>query len=226
VNEPYRGVHGLLLPAQWPPKPEDDAAMAAYIAEHGFTAFQAAVSRGQHEYADGLFFGGTAPTWSNLTLRRVLQIHGQRAQRIAWIDIHTGLGPSGIGERIFANRDDAAALRRARAWWGDKVTSIYDGSSTSALLTGMAFDAFYAECPQAEYTGLAMEYGTLPFDEVSQALRADHWLHLHPEALAELAEQIHAQMRTAFYTDTDAWKGQVISQARQAMFQAVQGMAG
>ena len=226
VNERYRGVHGLLLPAHWPPKPEDDAAMAAYIAEHGATVFQAAVSGGQHEYADGLFYGGSAPTWSNTELRRVLHTHGQRAQRIAWIDIHTGLGPSGIGERIFACRDDATALRRARGWWGDKVTSIYDGSSTSAFLTGMAFNAFYDECPQAEYTGLAMEYGTLPFEEVSLALRADHWLHLHPQAPAELAEQIHAQMRAAFHTDTDAWKGQVISQARQAMFQAVQGMAG
>ena len=31
-------------------------------------------------------------------------------------------------------------------------------------------------------------------------------------------------MREAFYTDTDAWKGQVISQARQVLFQAVDGL--
>ena len=52
-----------------------------------------------------------------------------RCQRLAWIDLHTGLGPNGHGERIFACRDDAAAFARAKAWWGD-VTSIYDGSST------------------------------------------------------------------------------------------------
>jgi hypothetical protein len=40
-----------------------------------------------------------------------------------------------VGERIFACRDDAAALVRAKAWWGERITSIYDGSSTSALLT-------------------------------------------------------------------------------------------
>ena len=28
----------------------------------------------------------------------------------------------------------------------------------------------------------------------------------------------------AFHTDTDGWKGQVVSQARQAMFQAVEGL--
>ena len=51
-----------------------------------------------------------------------------------------------------------------------------------------------------------MEYGTVPVTEVIQALRAEHWLNIHPEAPAELAAQIKAQMLAAFYTDTDAWK--------------------
>jgi len=158
----------------------------------------------------------------------VLQTHAQKAQRLAWIDLHTGLGPSGIGERIFACKDDKEAYARANAWWGQAspVTSIYDGSSTSAFLTGLMWSAIYDECPQAEYTAIAMEYGTQPILEVMGALRADHWLHAHPEAAPELADAIHAKMMDAFYTDTDAWKGQIISQARQAMFQAVDGLTG
>ncbi|MGE5332649.1 MAG: DUF2817 domain-containing protein, partial [Nitrospirota bacterium] len=45
-----------------------------------------------------------------------------------------------------------------------------------------------------------------------------------PEAPPALAAQIKAQMLAAFYTDTDAWKGQIIAQARQALFQAAQGL--
>ena len=105
------------------------------------------------------------------------------------------------------------------------VTSIYDGSSTSALLSGLMMNAAYEECPQAEFTGFAMEYGTLPLLEVMAALRGDHWLHRHPEAAPELADAIRVRMREAFYTDTDLWKGQVVSQARQACFQAVDGLA-
>ena len=144
VNAAYPEVHPLLLPIEWPPTPQNVAATDAYGAEHGAQACQAVVSQGQYAFADGLFFGGTVPTWSNTTLRRVLREHGRSARQIAWIDLHTGLGPSGLGERIFAGRDDATALARARAWWGgdsgDKqtpVTSIYDGSSSSALLTGL-----------------------------------------------------------------------------------------
>lgn len=224
VNAAYRDVHALMLPPNWPPPPHNEAAIADYIARHGALALQAAVSRGQHEFADGMFFGGTAPTWSNQRWRQVLRTQAGAARRLAWIDLHTGLGPNGIGERIFACRDDAAALLRARAWWGAGVTSIHDGSSTSAWLTGMAFEAIYDECPRAEYTGLALEFGTLPFDRVTHALRADHWLHQHPDASAALAAQIKVQLLAAFYIDTDAWKGQVISQARQALFQAVDGL--
>jgi Protein of unknown function (DUF2817) len=85
--------------------------------------------------------------------------------------------------------------------------------------------AAYQECPQVEYTSIAMEYGTLPQMEVMQALRADHWLHQHPDdADAAQARQIKQQIKDAFYVDADDWKGMVISQARQAMFQAVDGL--
>ncbi len=229
VNAAYAEIHDLLLPAQWPPTAENNAAIADYIARNGQLKFQAAVSQGQHQFADGLFFGGTAPTWSNTTLREVLRTYGRQTKRLAWIDLHTGLGPSGLGERIFACKDDKAAFERAKAWWDPKgetrITSIYDGSSTSAFLTGLMWMAAYQECPQAEYTGIAMEYGTLAFNEVSQALRADHWLHKHPEAPPEQHAAIKQQLMDAFYTDTDAWRGQIISQARQAMFQAVEGLA-
>lgn len=229
ANEAYRALRPLLLPEHWPPDAENAAAVAHFIETNGMDAFQAAITRGQHEFADGLFFGGTAPTWSNLTIRQVLRDSARKAQRIAWIDLHTGLGPNGVGERIFACKDDKAALARARQWWGGQgatpVTSIYDGSSTSAFLTGLMWMSLYEECPQAEYTGLAMEYGTLPMAEMMQALRAEHWLNNHPEAPAALARQIKQQMLDAFYTNTDAWKDQIISQARQALFQAADGLS-
>ena len=229
VNTAYAGLHDLLLPPEWPPGPDNAAALDRWIALHGETAYQAAVSQGQHAFADGLFFGGTAPTWSNQTLRQVLRSHARRARHIAWIDLHTGLGPCGVGERIFACRDDAAALQRARAWWGSNgetpVTSIYDGSSTSALLTGLMWGALYEECPQAGYTGIALEYGTVPIMEVINALRGDHWLNRHPEAPAALRAAIHQRMKDAFYVDTNDWRTQIVGQGRQALFQAVEGLA-
>ncbi|HUR88509.1 MAG TPA: M14 family metallopeptidase [Ramlibacter sp.] len=228
-NAGYRELHPLLLPEGWPPAPENELALGRFIATHGEAALQAVVSRGQHEFPDGLFFGGTVPSWSNLAIRDVLRTHGHRCARLAWIDFHTGLGPNGIGERIFAGRNDPIAIARAKAWWDSggstPVTSIYDGSSTSAFLTGLMCGAADEECPQAEFTSIALEYGTVPMMETTQALRGAHWLANHPDADPQLAQQVTQRMRDAFYTDTPEWKQKVLAQARQAMRQAVDGLA-
>jgi hypothetical protein len=223
-NEAYDKLAHLLVPAIWPPTPEVKAGIAAFVAEHGQKALQAAVSGGQYEHPQGLFYGGRNPTWSQQTLRHVLRDHGRRCARLAWIDVHTGLGPNGHGERIYAGADDATTVARARAWWGAQVTSIYDGSSESALLTGLMWLAAQQECPQAEYTGIAMEYGTVPFDQVIDALRADQWLENHPEAPHANRVQIKRQIRDAFYTDTDAWKKRIVEQGVAAAYQAVAGL--
>jgi hypothetical protein len=229
VNAGYGEIADLLLPADWPPRLANRAGIALYIARKGIKAFQAAGSRGQHEFPQGLFFGGQAPTWSNVTLRRVLRQHVGPAARLGWIDVHTGLGPSGHGERIFAGPDNAQDVARVRSWWDGggrtPVTSIYDGSSTSAFLTGLIWNAVPQECPDTELTSIALEYGTVPMLKVMAAMRAEQWLQLHPQAPAVQARAIKQQMLEAFYTDTDAWKGQVISQARQAVQQAIQGLS-
>ena len=223
-NAAYDEIAHLLVPATWPPSPEVEASLADYAAKHGERGLQTAITAGQHEHPEGLFYGGRNPTWSQQTLRHVLQDHATRCARLAWIDVHTGLGPSGHGERIFACRDEVAALQRARAWWGPQVTSIYDGSSTSAVLSGLMWVSTYQEAPQAEYTGIALEFGTLPLREVTDALRADQWLENHPEAPAEQRRTIKRRLRDAFYTDTEAWKYRIVDQGMEAARQAVAGL--
>jgi hypothetical protein len=225
INTAYDDIAHLVLPPSWPPGPDVEAALAAYTAQHGPRAFQAAVSAGQYSHPQGLFFGGHTPTWSQQTLRHVLQEHGSRCQRLGWIDLHTGLGPTGHGERISAGRDDATVLARARAWWGADVTSMYDGSSASALLSGLMWMSAYEECTQAEYTGMALEYGTLPLHECIAALREDQWYETHPEAPPEKRAAARRRMRDAFYVDTPLWKQQIVEQGVQAAQQAVAGLS-
>ena len=224
VNARYDELAALIVPESWPPDADNRAALAAYVAEHGERGLQQAVSGGQYAHPKGLFFGGTAPTWSHTTLRQVLRHHATRCARLAWIDLHTGLGPSGHGERIHAGHDDAEAYARAKAWWGD-VKSIYDGSSASALLTGMMWLSAYAESPQAEYTGIALEYGTKPQPEVMLALRADQWLENHPEADDATRRAIKQQLRDAFYVDTAEWKEQIVAQGVDAARGALRGLS-
>ena len=223
ANDGYDEIAAAIVPATWPADAATVAALDRFVAEHGERALQQAISGGQYRHRAGLFYGGSEPTWSHATLRQVLRRHASRCQRLAWIDFHTGLGPSGHGERIFACRDDADAYARAKAWWGD-VTSIYDGSSTSAVLTGLMTLVAHEECAQAEYTAIALEYGTLPQAEVTLALRADQWLENHPDTDDATRRAIKQQLRDAFYTDTDAWKERIVDQGVDAAHGAVRGL--
>jgi len=224
ANDHYDEIAAAIVPETWPADAASVAALDRFVAEHGERALQQAISGGQYRHPAGLFYGGSEPTWSHTTLRQVLRQHASRCRRLAWIDFHTGLGPSGHGERIFACRDDAAAHARAKAWWGD-ITSIYDGSSTSAVLTGLMTLVAYEECAQAEYTAIALEYGTLPQADVILALRADQWLENHPQADEATRRAIKQQLRDAFYTDTEAWKTQVVEQGVDAAHGAVRGLS-
>ena len=215
----------MLLPAAWPPAAANEAKLMGYASSHGMAALQQAVSGGQYHHPDGLFYGGEAPTWSHTTLRTVLRQQGSRCRQLGWIDLHSGLGAAGVGERIFAGRDDVAGRHRAKAWWGPHVTFTEDGTSTSSNLQGNLWQAAYEECGQAVYTGITLEFGTEPLPVVTDALRFDHWVARRRDRVDELREPARERMRQAFYTDTPEWKRAVVRQGREAAVLAVDGLA-
>ena len=224
VNAAYSDVEPFVLPAHWPPTDADNTAMAAYIEKHGAWAFRTALSAGQYTSPDGVFYGGKAPSWSNRTMRGILRKYGAAATHIGWIDIHTGLGPYGHGEKIYAGRNEAAELARARAWWGADVFAPFEGQSASVDVSGPVVSAVYDECPQAGVALMGLEFGTLPDQEVMPRLRADTWLRRHPEAPAEQRLAIRQDLRDAFYCDNDEWKGMVLGQTRVVLLQTLQGL--
>lgn len=220
-NPGYAEVAPLLLPEQWPPSDEDEFELARLVAQKGIAWYQAAISAGQYHDPDGMFYGGRVAAWSNYTLRRILARYGAGRASLRWIDVHTGLGPWGYGELICMGPDAADPLERTRAVWGSAVTSIYDGSSTSATLHGMAWHAVPDTLPTIDFAGIALEFGTLPLQDVLQALRGDHWLHRHPDADNTQRDLIRQAMWRAFYGDADDWRDSVVEQCGAAVSAAL-----
>lgn len=199
VNAPYAEIHELLLPKEWPPTDDNEFVLLELRKAWGPKGFQRAVALGHYEFADGMHFGGHAPTWSNTTFHQILQRYARHCQHLGSIDIHTGLGPYSLGERIFACVDEGASLDRARRWWGD-VTSVHAGTSNSIPLTGPIQFALFDECSQAVQTNLCLGFGTYPMPQVVGASRAEHWLHRHGssdplQAAAIRRETIYPQVR-------------------------------
>ncbi|HSH40871.1 MAG TPA: M14 family metallopeptidase [Arenicellales bacterium] len=220
----YDEVHPFLLPDDWdgPGRLESEEAIARYIAERGLWAFQCAVTGGQYSHADGLFYGGESPSWSQLSFRQVIGEHAGDASHVALIDFHTGLGPYGYGEPIATG--DHAARARALKWYGDEVTDPDAGSSTSAPIRGFLAGAFADAAPGAAAASIALEYGTVPVPETLGALRADNWLRFRGDPDSGLGRIIKQRMRDTFYCDFDDWRAMIVTRALDMTGRALAGL--
>jgi len=228
TNEGYLAIADAILPKEW--TEESNAAtqrvFGSYAQKHGAFALQGAISSGQYTHPDGIFYGGAKPTWSNRTIRRIAREELGQARRVGIIDFHTGLGPFGHGELICAVPPSAKSFPRARAWYGDEMTSPESGTSTSAIVVGIMTDAFPQELPDAEVTPIAIEYGTYSVPEVLGAVRADNWLHHRGDLGSPQGRQIKADVKERFFPAGDKWREMVWQRADQTIGWALKGLNG
>jgi hypothetical protein len=217
-NPAYDELHNALVPADWTGQAKKDANrfLAEIAAERGMRYLQEAVTRGQYRHPDGLFYGGTEPAWSHTALRSIVREFLIGIPRVAYIDLHTGLGPRGYGEPIFRGGLDAGALDRARAWYGaDELTVSEEGTSSSTPIIGNTASLVARELDSdQELTAITLEFGTLPGNEVLDALRADNWLHLQAGPDEATRKNIKDQIRQAFYPSACDWRNAVWARAK------------
>ena len=227
ANPDYARLHPHLVPDRWDDKSlaESERVFGAYIEAHGEFALQAAISRGQYEHEDGVFFGGHAPTWSNKTFRAILDQFVKGASRVAFQDFHTGLGPYGTAELIAGASPGSELWDRLHRWYGNGIASPAAGNSSSPALSGTIGSCVRRTLDRAEVTSVTVEYGTYPIREVLYALLADNWLHLKGDLDSELGRRIKADIRNRLYPDEDDWKELVFVRARQILRRAVTGLS-
>lgn len=226
TNLPYQKLAHILAPARLSPfsRPASLVRLLSYGAVHGMQSLRAAVSGGQYSHPQGLFFGGHFDVWSNKILRQTLESYVAGAGQVGFIDFHTGLGRSGHGELILNVPKGSPPHQRALAWWGDRAKTTKANESVSADLVGTLKLAVTEILPDTEVTAASLEFGTLPSNSVLWALIAENWLYHHGNLDDPRSVAIKAEMRRAFYIETDEWKTTVWNQGKQMISQAFAGL--
>jgi hypothetical protein len=136
----YEPLHDSLVPIDWQGdgRRQADAALQAMMTREGLRRFQEALTVGQYTRPTGLFYGGTARTWSARTLADILAQRLPAAiRRVAVLDLHTGLGPPAYGEPILIAHG-TAERERARRWYGPEVRDL--AADESEVLTALRAD--------------------------------------------------------------------------------------
>lgn len=223
-NPGYDTLADALVPPRWDDATQQETAGALleFAAEHGFDGLQAAVSMGQYRHPTGIFYGGARPVWSQQTLETIARARLTGAARTGILDLHTGLGPFGVGELI-ASHPDGAGRARLDDWYGD-YTLPSEGTSVSADVSGDVLDALDDWLDTPEITSVAIEWGTVDIVEVSNALRGDAWLHAHADPRGTEAGPIKAALRAAFAPDDPQWATQVWERFTEVATEATEGL--
>lgn len=205
---------------------ESRAALLAFAQREGFRRLQDVLTRGQYAHPRGVQYGGARDEASNRALREIALRETRGARRVAWIDVHTGLGPYGEVEVISELAPEDAGLRRARAVWGGAVKTTASGESISAAVCGALDGALAAELADRELTMGCAEFGTFDPVRVFWATRADNWLHAHGDPDSAQGRAIRAEMLEVFRPADPAWRRRVLALGARLVQQARDGLAG
>lgn len=227
ANEAYDALADAIAPKDLAPDTikEANAKLRAYASAHGDFGLQAAISSGQWRHAQGIYYGGARPSWSQAMLKEIFRTHLAGIERLVVIDFHTGLGDCGAAEMITEDVPGSAGYARARSLWRERVRSSEAGESISAPLKGTIDKAVGEWLSDRTLTFAALEVGTAPVRDVFDALRKDNWLHAHADMAHGDARAIKRQIRDAFYPDTEAWKRQVWDHGAETVEAALAAIA-
>jgi len=227
-NTGYEELSGALAPPVW--SPWSNAVFLLRLQWHRLLGrtdwLRDAITGGQYGYPKGLFFGGRVEAWSNGMLQGIAERHLSRADRVVFVDVHTGLGDYGNAELIVNVPESDGGYMRAVAMWGEaKVRSTDSGASVSVDLDGTLKLAVPAMVPGCDVTAVSLEFGTVPASKALLALRAENWLHHHGGAEHPNAAKIKTELLRAFYPDSADWKSAVWQQGREVVELALSSLS-
>lgn len=228
ANPGYREVHPLITPDTWDESSVQRAfeRLAEYRARVGEQAFSDAFNGGQYSHADGVYFGGTREQWSNQAFRSAVKRHFAAARKVAFIDLHTGIGPRYGHIYLCFHPQGSPGYERARAWWGERAVN-REGVTHKALAVykGLLIDAFEAMLPKAELTTLVVEFGTLPREGVQRAALLQRWLRFRGVHDPGRAQSLLPEYEEAYYPSEPRWREAALEQSFEILERGVRGIS-
>lgn len=224
-NERYERWRSLLLPPalSGAERKRSDEAFAELVAKDTREMLRA--FGGQYDDAKGLFYGGRTPSWSQRALREVLPEVLPSVRQVAYVDLHTGLGPYGYGDAMSYHAGDTAEHALARQWWGDSVTTARATSDAEGVNHGKTGHGAMMALPRAKVVAVTLEFGTEPPEQVFGAIRDEYAVWRYGASAAE-TRRVKERFRDAFYPQADDWREMIVDRGLEVLRQAVDGLSG
>lgn len=187
--------------------------------------FATALFQGQYSDAIGVGFGGHAESWSNRTLRTILEGHATGARISGLIDLHTGLGPFGKGMLIATDPRQGIGTSMALNWYGPSLIILQDRPEELPYkIDGDICSAAQKILPRSTVVAVALEFGTYEVDRLLSLQIDDCRLMNHGDVNSPEGRKIRASLQDFFYPDDQTWRSMIAARFNEIMEQSLAGL--
>jgi hypothetical protein len=190
--------------------------------------FLTTLTGGQSQFPRGAHFTGTEPEQSHRILKSICERELSDVELLAYLEWHTGLGEYAKPFFISPCGPGTEALGIAQAWFGDPTigkTEDAFGGDAQPSYSGLIATGVQRFLPKAMMVGSAVEFGTLPLNEVAEALMIDRWLRFgSAPADPAFREAQTKRMMEALNPSDPAWRKAVEDHGVRISRQAVEGL--
>ena len=217
--EAYRKLDGFLNP-KTPPSDDLFYLRAVWLAaRHGMPALRQAIAGGQYEYPKGLFFGGKRPEMGPARFRQYLADRLAGVERIAAIDVHTGLGRLGEDRLLVDATQDRRAVNKAiQVAFGNRV-ELLDTRGVAFEVRGAQHCMYYQLFTDAQVYFVSQEFGTYSSLRALEALRAENRWHHYGAGTVD--HPTKTKLREMFNPDDAGWRRLVLDRGQEVINQAM-----
>jgi Protein of unknown function (DUF2817) len=227
ANPGYVELYPHRLPADWSPSALQVYADAvdAFKQAHGDDVLFDTPARGQYEFPEGSNYGGSQREWSNIVLESIVADHLGAAERVGFIDWHTGIGDWAQSFFLCFNQDGGPLHAGAARWWGhDRIASQKPHNFVRPDYQGLVFHGMTTFLGGRPMVGAVIEFGTRGVP-VRRALQLDLWLKFKAETDSERVRMLRADLHDCFVPVSSHWREDTTEQAISITQQAVEGLA-
>src|SRR3546814_115496 len=162
-DELYPILFRAIFPDDWTEETIDWTEVRDEIVRvHGAKRMITVLAGGQDFEPTGLNYTGSGPSWSRRTVAELLPRIFAKSKKIAFIEWHTGLGPSGELSHLCSFAPGSAPYERVFDWMGEAARSSF--AATFEVTNGETpsyrglFSTWLPDtAPQAEWTGVLID---------------------------------------------------------------------
>lgn len=229
-DELYSAVFAAQCPDDWTEETLDwSAARDALTAEYGVKRMVTAIGGGQQVEPTGMNFVGHEPSWSRRVVSTLLPEVFARAEKIAFIEWHTGLGDYAELSHIPMMEPGSPGYERLFGWMGDQARTTWTrGMDFTGGVTPDYRGWFSAwlpiTAPHAQWAGSVIEAGTYDVLSVIDGIRMDRWLKFGRGCSSSSREEIRATMMDRLYPVDPEWRRTALTNGLDAQWRAFRGL--